>query len=197
MQVVMFTHNLELYALVAGALRKEGWKVSWKEGRGLALADLDFLGQGQVWLWRTPRGLRAYDPGRQAFLTRGDDPRTLASGLRGQVGLRLSPGEARVLEALGRGLPPQTSLLARSLGQPLQRIRFHLKGLRNKFGLPLEDLLRLARHQVQVTGLEGYPDALARVQAEPLLHVPGQEQGEGYRAQKAAPVGQTLGVQAL
>lgn len=197
MHAVVLTHNLELYALVAGALRKEGWKVAWREGRGLVLADLDFLEHGQVWLWRTPAGFRAYDPGRQAFLTRRDDPRTLSDGLRGRLGLALSPGEVEVLWALGRGVEAEAKALARALGLFPYQARFYLKGLRNKFGLPLGDLLRLARHQVQVTGFQGHPQALARAQAKPLLDVPRQEQGEGYRPQEAAAVGQALGVQAL
>lgn len=197
LRVVVLTRNLELYALVAGALRKEGWTVHWQEGGGVPLADLEHLERARVWLWRTPWGLRAYTPERMAFLTRRDDPRTLAAGLRGQLGMGLLPGEVGVLRALGQGVAAEARALARFLGLSPYLARFHLKGLRNKFGLPLDDLLRLARHQVQVAGFEGHPEVLAWAQVEPFLHVPGQEQGQGYGPQEAAPVGQALGVQAL
>lgn len=194
MQAVVLTQDLEFYARVAGVLGQDGWKVSWQSGRGLVLADPAFWERGQVLLWRTPGGLRAYDPERLAFLTRRDDPKTLAEGLRGRLGLRLLPGEVGVLLALGLGVPPEAKALARGLGMPPHRARFHLKGLRNKLGLAWEEILRLARHQVQVAGLEDHPDPLARAKAQALLHVPGQEEGKGYRAQEAAPVGQALGV---
>lgn len=197
MQAVVFTQSLALYALVAEALRKAGWRVAWKEGEGLALADLDHVAQGEVLLWPTPFGLRAYDPKRYAFLTRQDRPETLAEGLRGRVGLGLLPGERAALWALGQGVPPEVGALARALGAPRHRARFYLKGLLNKFGLALPDLLRLARHQVQVAGLQGHPDGLARFQAEPFLHVPGQEEYQGNGPEEAPPVGQALGVQAF
>lgn len=194
MQVVVLTRNVELYALVAGALRKEGWTVHWRQGEGLALADPEFWEQGQVAFWRTPWGLRVYDLAQGAFLTRRDDPKTLPQGLRGQLGLRLSSGEAQVWRALAQGVAPEAGSLSRALGFSPHLARFHLKGLRNKFGLPLGDLLRLARHQVQVAGLQGHPDPLPWLEAKPLLHVPGQEQVEGYGPQEAASVGQALGV---
>ena len=40
MEAVVYTESLQLYALVHGALGPAGWKVYWKEGRGLALAGL-------------------------------------------------------------------------------------------------------------------------------------------------------------
>ncbi len=197
MRVVVFTQNLALYALVAGALGKAGWRVSWNRGDGLALADLEHLAQGEVFLWPTPGGLRAYDPRRCAFLTRQDRPSTLLEGLRGRLGLALLPGERAALGVLGQGVAPEAKALAEALGIPPHRARFYLKGLRHKFGLALQDLLRLARHQVQVTGLQGHPDSLAGLEAEPFLHVPRKEEHQGYGPKKAPPVGQALGVKAF
>lgn len=194
MRIVVLTRNLELYALVAGALRKEGWTVYWQEGEGVPLADLEHLERGQVWLWRTPWGLRAYTPERMAFLTRRDDPRTLAAGLRGQLGMMLSPGEVEVLWALGQGVAAEARALARFLGLSPYLARFHLKGLRNKFGLPLDDLLRLARHQVQVAGLQGHAEPLPGPEVQPLLHVAGQQDLEFQRPPEYPAVGQALGV---
>lgn len=197
MRVAVFTDHLALYALVAEALRKAGWQVVWKGEEGLVLADLEHLAKGEVIFWPTPWGLRAYDPGRYAFLTRQDRPSTLAEGLRGQRGLGLLPGERAALWALGQGTSPEAKALAEALGLPLPRARFYLKGLRRKFGLDLPGLLRLARHQVQVAGLQGHPDPLAGLEAEPFLHVPREEEYQGYGPEKASPVGQALGVEAF
>lgn len=103
MVAVVYTEDLELYAELYRVLQAAGWTVLWKEGRGLALADLAHLPRGQVWVWRTPFGLRAYDPQGLCFLTRRDDPRTLPQGLWGRGGFCLSPGEARALAHLGGG----------------------------------------------------------------------------------------------
>lgn len=189
MRAVVLTGDLTLYALVHSGLVGKGWEVFWKSGEGRILADLAHLEEGEVLLsvyggsaavpkgivllWRTPLGLRAYDPLLQVFLTRKDDPRSLAEGLQGRWGLGLLPGEQQVLWALGQGVASRGSALARELGIPLHRARFFLRSLRNKFGLPEEELFRLARHQVQVVALQGYPKPLAGVQAEPFLHVPG------------------------
>lgn len=194
MRAVVFTEDVHLYALVYGALREDGWQVGWKEGPGLVLADLEHLERGEVVLWRTPLGLRAYHPSRGAFLTRGDRPRSLAQGLRGRPGLRLRPGEQEVLLALGRGVFPRPSALGEVLGWDPARVRFFLRGLLNKFGLPLEALTRLARHQVQVAGLQGHAEPLPRPEVQPLLHVAGQEDLEFQRSPEYPAVGQTLGV---
>lgn len=194
MRAVVYTEDIGLYALVYGVLSKGGWQVFWKEGGGLPLADLDHLDRGGVLLWRTPTGLRAYDPERLAFLTRRDDPSSLAEGLRGRLGRRLLPGEAQVLLALGQGVPPEVGDLARALGFSPHRVRFFLKGLRNKLGLPLSFLVRLARHQVQVAGLQGHAEPLPRPEVQPLLHVAGQEDLEFQRSPEYPAVGQTLGV---
>ncbi len=196
MRAVVYTDSLHLYASVYGALRKEGWKVGWKEGQGLALAGLDQLEKGEVVVWSTPWGLRAYDPLNFAFLTQRDDPKSLVPGLKGWRGLRLLPGEREVLLALGRGVEAKGKALAEHLGWPLHRARFFLKGLHNKFGLPLGDLLRLARHQVQVVGFEGHAKPLAGVQAKPFLHVAGEEEAQGHGSLEVPTVGQPLGIQA-
>ncbi len=197
MEAVVYTDSLYLYALVYRALSKGGWKVGWRQGQGLALAGLDQLEKGEVVVWSTPWGLRAYDPLNFAFLTHRDDPQSLVQGLRGRAGLRLLPGEREVLLALGKGVEAKGKPLAGHLGWPYHRARFFLRGLRNKFGLPLGDLLRLARHQVQVAGFEGHAKPLAGVQAKPFLHVPGQEEAQGHGSQEAPPVRQAFGVQAL
>lgn len=194
MEAVLYTENLYLYALVYKALTQAGWKVWWKEGQGLALAGLDQMEKGEVLLWPTPLGVRGYDPKAFAFLTRRDDPKTLPLGLRGQLGLRLLPGEKEAFLALGQGVAPRARDLAQALGLPRDRARFFLKGLRNKFGLGEEELVRLARHQVQVMGLQDHPQGLAGAEAEPLLGIPGEEEAKGYRAHKPSPVGQALGM---
>ncbi len=197
MQLVVHTVSLELYGLVYKALRGAGFTVSWREGRGLSLSGLDQLERGKVVLWPTHRGVRAYDLRVLAFLTRRDDPETLPEGLLGRFGLRLLPGEVQVLLALGRGVAPEPRALAAALGLERPQARFFLRGLWNKFGLPLGTLLRLARHQVQVAGLQGHADGLARLEAEPLLHVPGEEDLQGEGPPEHPPVGQALGVKAL
>lgn len=197
MRAVVFTEDLALYAAIHAALTKKGWKVSWKSGEGLVLADLAHLEKGWVWCWRTSWGLRAYDPRYQLFLTRKDDPRTLAEGLQGKGGLGLLPGERGVFWALGQGVVPKGGALARHLGIPPHRARFYLRGLRNKFGLPEEELVRLARHQVQVVGLQGHAKPLAGMQAQPFLHVAGQEEAQGHRSLEVPTVGQPLGIQAF
>lgn len=189
MRAVVFTEDIGLYALVYRVLSKDGWQVFWREGGGLPLADLDHLEWGSVLLWRTPTGLRAYDPERFAFLTRRDDPGSLAEGLRGRLGLRLLSGEAQVLLALGQGVPPEVGGLARALGTSPHRVRFFLKGLKNKLGLPLPALLRLARHQVQVSGLQGHAEPLSGPQVQPFLHVPGQKDLEFQRPPEYPAVG--------
>lgn len=95
-RVVVWTDDLSLYARLAPALWAAGVAVSWREGEGLPLADLAHLERGEVFFWPTPWGLRVYDPRRRAFLTRKDDPKTLAEGLRGRLGLRLTGREAGV-----------------------------------------------------------------------------------------------------
>lgn len=197
MQAVVHTQDLALYGEVYKVLRKAGFSVSWKEGPGVSLAGLDQLERGEVVLWPTRRGVRAYDLRAFAFLTRRDDPRTLPEGLLGRYGLRLLPGEVEVLLALGRGGVPEPRALAAALGWDRAQARFFLKGLWNKFGLPLGGLLRLARHQVKVAGLQDHLDGPARLEAEPLLHVPGQEDLQGEGAPEHPPVGQALGVKAL
>lgn len=181
MVAVVYTEDLELYAELYRVLRNAGWKVSWKEGKGVALADLGHLPWGQVWVWRTPFGLRAYEPKALRFLTRRDDPKTLPQGLLGRGGFCLSPGEARALAHLG-GVEGALEGLNRD-----QR-RFFLKRVRLKFGLPEPLLQALARHQVEVAGLQDHLQRLARPEAEPLLHVPGQEDLQGQRPLEAAPV---------
>lgn len=181
MVAVVYTEDLELYAEVYRVLRAAGWKVFWKEGRGLALADLAHLSQGQVWVWRTPFGLRAYDPQALRFLTRRDDPRTLPRGLWGEGGFRLSSGEARALAHLG-GVEGALEGLRRD-----QR-RFFLKRVRLKFGLPEPLLGLLARHQVQVAGFQNHLQGLAWLEAEPLLHVPGQEDLQAKAPLETPPV---------
>lgn len=163
MRVGVFTGDLELYARLYAALTKAGFQVErWKKAE-LTLGDLDHL-FARIWVWRTPWGVRAYDPVAMAFLTRQDRPSTLAEGLRGgRLGLRLTEGEKRTFIALAGG-------------KPGRRERFFLKGLRNKFGLPLGGLILLARHQVEVMGLEGHPYALAGGQAEPGLHMAGKKE---------------------
>ena len=197
MRVVVWTDDLSLYARLAPALWAAGVAVSWREGEGLPLADLAHLERGEVFFWPTPWGLRVYDPRRRAFLTRKDDPKTLAEGLRGRLGLRLTGREAGVLEALGRGVEPRPSALGRALGLAPWQARFALQGLGRKFGLSLEALLRLARHQVQVAGLQDHLDPPPGREVEPGLHVPGVEVGEGVGALEAPPVGQALGVEAF
>lgn len=197
MQVVLFTHDLALYAQVHRALVPQGFSLSWNEGRGLPLAGLDRLERGQGVLWLTPRGLRGYDLRAYAFLTRKDDPKSLPDGLKGRFGVRLLPGEVAVLLALGQGVPPEPRSLARHLDVERSQARFFLKGVWNKFGLPLGLLLRLARHQVQVAGLEDHAEVLARLEAEPLLHVSGQEDFQGKGPAEEGPVGQPLRVQAF
>lgn len=200
MEAVVYTANLYIYAQVHGALSRAGWKVHWQEGRGLALAGLDQMERGEVLLWATPWGLRAYDPRGMAFLTRGDDPKTLALGLRwrsmpgrrGQVGLRLLPGEQAVLLALGRGVPPRSGALAEALGMPRDRARFFLKGVRNKFGLGEEGLVRLARHQVQVVGFKDHLEPLPGVEVQPGLHVPGEQHFQANGSLEHAPVSEAL-----
>lgn len=122
MRVVVWTDDLSLYARLAPALWAAGVAVSWREGEGLPLADLAHLERGEVFFWPTPWGLRVYDPRRRAFLTRKDDPKTLAEGLRGRLGLRLTGREAGVPEALGRGwslgLPPWAGPWASPPGRP-------------------------------------------------------------------------------
>ncbi len=197
MQVVLFTHDLALYAQAYRALVPQGFSLSWNQGAGLPLSGLDRLEQGQGVLWLTPRGLRGYDLRAYAFLTRKDDPKTLPGGLRGRFGARLLPGEVAVLLALGRGVPPEPKSLARYLEVERSQARFFLKGVWNKFGLPLGLLLRLARHQVQVAGLEGHAEGLAWLEAEPFLDVPGQEDFQGKGPAEEGPVGQALRVQAF
>ncbi len=197
MQVVLHTEDIALYGQVYKALREAGFAVSWKEGQGVPLAGLDQLERGVVALWPTRRGVRAYDLRAFAFLTRRDDPRTLPEGLLGRFGLRLLPGEAGLLLALGRGVDLEPRALAEALGLERAQARFFLKGLWNKFGLPWGTLLRLARHQVEVAGLQGHADGPARLEAEPLLHVPGQEDLQGEGPPEHPPVGQALGVKAL
>lgn len=205
MEAVVYTDSLQLYALVYGALSKVGWQVHWKKGRGLALAGLDQMEKGEVLVWTTPRGLRAYDPRSMFFLTRRDDPKTLALGLevrampvnQRQVGLRLLPGEQAVLLAAGRGVPLKAGPMARALGLPRDRVRFFLKGVVNKFGLGEEDLLRLAGHQVQVLGLKDHLEPLPGAQVQPGLHVPWEEELELQRPLEAASVGQPLRVKVL
>ncbi|SDE54207.1 hypothetical protein SAMN04488243_10399 [Thermus arciformis] len=197
MQVVLYTQDLELYARVHKALQASGIALVWNEGEGFPLAGPDLLERGQVVLWPTPRGLRAYDLRGYAFLTRRDDPKTLPEGLRGVFGQRLLPGEALVLGALGRGVVPEPRALARALGLERSQARFFLRGVWNKFGLPLGLLLRLARHQVQVAGLEDHPEGLAGPQAEPLLHVPGQEDFQGKGPLEKPPVGEPFRVEAF
>ena len=102
-----------------------------------------------------------------------------------------------LLEALGRGVEPRPSALGRALGLAPWQARFALQGLGRKFGLSLEALLRLARHQVQVAGLQDHLDPPPGREVEPGLHVPGEEEGEGEGALEAPPVGQALGVEAF
>lgn len=130
-------------------------------------------GTGEVFFWPTPWGLRVYDPRRRAFLTRKDDPKTLAEGLRGRLGLRLTGREAGVLGP-SVGVEPRPSALGRALGLAPWQARFALQGLGRKFGLSLEALLRLARHQVQVAGLQDHLDPPPGREVEPGLHVPGR-----------------------
>lgn len=197
MQVVLHTEDIALYGLVYRALKEAGFGVSWKEGQGVSLAGLDRMERGEVVLWATRRGVRAYDLRAFAFLTKKDEPRTLPDGLLGRFGLRLLPGEAGLLLALGRGVDPEPRALAEALGLDRAQARFFLKGLWNKFGLPWGTLLRLARHQVQVAGLKDHADRPARLEAQPFLHVPGQEDLQGEGAPEHPPKGQTLGVKAL
>jgi len=197
MRVSVWTREIALYALIHRALFRVGWEVFWNKDVGFPLADLEHWAKGRVWFWPTPWGLRAYDPRRLAFLTRRDDPKTLPEGLSGRVGLRLSPLEARLLLALGRGVDPSPKALAPALGASRDQVRFALRSLRNKMGLPLGDLLRLARHQVEVAGLQDHLDPPPGRQVEPCLHVPGEEEGEGQGALEAPPVGQALGVEAF
>lgn len=197
MRVVVHTLDLALYGRIYGVLQKAGFAVSWKVGQGRSLAGLDQLEKGEVVFWPTPRGVRAYDLGALAFLTRRDDPATLPQGLLGRFGQRLLPGEARVLWALGWGVDPDPRALAAALGLERAQARFFFRGLWNKFGLPLGTLLRLARHQVQVAGLQDYPDGPARLEAEPFLHMPGEEDLQGQGAAEHPPVGQPLGVKVL
>ncbi len=202
MEAVVYTKSLQLYALVYGALRRAGWKVGWNEGQGLALAGLDRLEMGEVLLWTTPWGLRAYDPRGMVFLTRRDDPKTLALSLgrgpglplTGRVGLGLLPGERAVLLAVGRGFPLRAGALALALGCPRDRARFFLRGVMNKFGLGEEDLVRLARHQVQVMGLKDHLEPLPGVEVQPGLDVPGKQHLEAEGALEQAPVGEAFRV---
>ena len=172
MRVVVWTDDLSLYARLAPALWAAGVAVSWREGEGLPLADLAHLERGEVFFWPTPWGLRVYDP-------------------------RLTGREAGVLEALGRGVEPRPSALGRALGLAPWQARFALQGLGRKFGLSLEALLRLARHHVQVAGLQDHLDPPPGRGVEPGLHVPGEEEDEGEGALEAPPVGQALGVEAF
>lgn len=196
MEAVVYTENLQLYALVHGALGPAGWKVYWKEGHGLALAGLDQMEKGEVLLWATPWGLRAYDPLGMIFLTRRDDPRTLVSGLGGRVGLRLLPGEKAVLWAVGNGVPPRVGALARALGFSRDRARFFLKGVINKFGLGEEGLAHLARHQVKVVGLKDHLEPLPGVQVQPGLDVPGEQDLQADGSLEHTPVGEAFGMKA-
>lgn len=181
MRVGVFTRSLDLYARLYAALTRAGFQVEWNRQLELTLGDLDHL-FARVWVWRTPLGVRAYDPLAMAFLTRQDRASSLPEGLRGRKGLGLTPGERRLLLALGRG---------EAWGR---EDRFFARRLKNKFGLPLEDLLRLARHQVQVAGLEDHLHPAPGGQAEPLLHVAGEEDLQGKGPLKPGPVGQALGV---
>lgn len=196
MEAVVYTENLQLYALVHGALGPAGWKVYWKEGHGLALAGLDQMEKGEVLLWATPWGLRAYDPVGMIFLTRRDDPRTLVSGLGGRVGLRLLPGEKAVLWAVGNGVPPRVGALARALGFSRDRARFFLKGVINKFGLGEEGLAHLARHQVKVMGLKDHLEPLPGVQVQPGLDVPGEQDLQADGSLEHTPVGEAFRMEA-
>lgn len=193
MQAVVYTDDLGLYALVHRALTLAGWRVHWQEGPGLALAGPEAWARGEVLLWTTPWGVRAYDPRALAFLTQRDDPKTLPLGLSGERGRGLLPGEVSLLLLLGREGLMGAAEAARRLGLPPHRARFFLRALRNKFGLPDPLLLRLARHQVQVLGLEDHAEGLAGRQAEPLLHVPGEEDLEAHLSHQPSPEGQPLG----
>ncbi len=203
MEAVVHTDSLYIYAQVYRALSRAGWKVYWKEGQGLALAGLDQLGRGEVLVWTTSWGLRAYDPKGAVFLTRRDHPKTLALGLearalslsQGQVGLRLLPGEQAVLLAAGRGIPLKAGPMARALGLPRDRVRFFLKGVVNKFGLGEEDLVRLARHQVQVMGFKDYLEPLFGAQVQPGLDVPGEQYLEADGSLEHTPVGEAFRVE--
>jgi len=196
LEAVVYTESLQLYALVHGALSPAGWKVYWKEGRGLALAGLDQMEKGEVLLWVTPWGLRAYAPLGMIFLTRRDDPRTLALGLGGRVGLRLLPGEKAVLWAVGNGIPPRVGALARALGFSRDRARFFLKGVTNKFGLGEEGLVHLARHQVKVMGLKDHLEPLPGVQVQPGLDVPGEQDLQADGSLEHTPVGEAFRMKA-
>lgn len=203
MEAVVYTDSLYIYAQVYGALSRAGWRVYWKEGQGLALAGLDQVEKGEVLIWTTPWGLRAYDLKGTVFLTRRDDPKTLALGLtiramtgnEGQVGLRLLPGERLVLLAAGRGVPLKAGPMARALGLPRDRVRFFLKGAVNKFGLGEEDLVRLARHQVQVMGFKDYLEPLPGAQVQPGLDVPGEQYLEADGSLEHTPVGEAFRVE--
>ena len=144
----------------------------------------------------TAWGLRAYDPWGMIFLTRWDDPRTLASGLEGRVGLRLLPGEKAVLWAVGNGIPPRVGALAQALGFSRDRARFFLKGVINKFGLGEEGLVHLARHQVKVMGLKDHLESLPGVQVQPGLDVPGKQDLQADGSLEHAPVGEAFGMKA-
>ena len=115
MRVVVWTDDLSLYARLAPALWAAGVAVSWREGEGLPLADLAHLERGEVFFWPTPWGLRVYDPRRRAFLTRKDDPKTLAEGLRARLDQQLTGRQAGVLASPGRGLEPRHSALCQEL----------------------------------------------------------------------------------
>lgn len=204
MEVVVYTDSLYIYAQVYRALSRAGWKVYWKEGQGLALAGLDWLEKGEVLVWTTPWGLRAYDPKGTVFLTRRDDPKTLALGLearalslyQGRVGLRLLPGEQAVLLAAGWGVPLKAGPMARALGLPRDRVRFFLKSVVNKFGLGEEDLVRLARHQVQVMGFKDHLKPLPGAQVQPGLDMPGKQDLQSDGSLEHAPVGEAFRVKA-
>ena len=158
LRVTLFASELEFYALVAGPLMAHGIEVLWREEGGLALADLEHMEKGQVVLWRTPQGIRAWDARYWVFLTRKDDPTSLARALlRGQTGLALRPGERVLWEAMGRLGSLRTAHLAQATGMQGHQVRFHLRGLRQKFGLCDLNLLRLARHSYRLltAGWEG------------------------------------------
>jgi hypothetical protein len=158
LRVTLFASELELYALVARALIAHGIEVLWREEGGLALADLEHMEKGQVVLWRTPQGIRAWDARYWVFLTRKDDPTSLAQALlRGQTGVALRPGERVLWEAMGRLGSLRTTHLAQATGMQGHQVRFHLRGLRQKFGLCDLNLLCLARHSYRLltAGWEG------------------------------------------
>ncbi|WP_232822500.1 hypothetical protein [Thermus sediminis] len=152
LQVVLYTKEIELYALVFAALEGRGIRVSLMGGSGIRLADLEHMELGQRVIWRTPAGVRAWDPRSWTFLTRRDDPQTLAEGLMGRGGLGLRPGERAVFRAVGALGTLRTFPLAQATGLEGYQVRYHLRGLRNKFGLSDLDFLRLARYSLRLAG---------------------------------------------